>query len=197
MTSYPSILVEPGPIARLTLNRPDKRNPIGPATCGELIHALAALRDDAAVRVIVLTGAGPAFSAGGDLAAMGAMAAMGAGSTPGAVPPASLAELLMTLHEVGKPIIAMVNGHALAGGLGLAPAVPWHTQRDAIVEYGNWLAMLAGSLGKIGQDVILLAQTEVGEVLESTDASRGGSIGCAVKIQYSLFGLNSSACVVR
>ena len=64
---------------------------------------------------------------------------------------------------------------ALASGLGLAPAVPWHTQRDAIVEYGNWLAMLAGSCGKIGQDVILLAQTEVGEVLESTDASRGGS----------------------
>ena len=53
---------------------------------------------------------------------------------------------------------------ALARELGLGPAVPWHTQRDAIVEYGSWLAMVAGSLGKIGQDVILLAQTEVGEV---------------------------------
>jgi 3-carboxy-cis,cis-muconate cycloisomerase len=78
-----------------------------------------------------------------------------------------------TLAALGDRGPAVLD--ALAGGLGLAPAVPWHTQRDAIVEYGSWLAMLSGSFGKIGQDVILLAQTEVGEVLESTDASRGGS----------------------
>ena len=64
---------------------------------------------------------------------------------------------------------------ALARELGLGAAVPWHTQRDAIVELGGWLAMVAGSLGKIGQDVILLAQTEVGEATESADPSRGGS----------------------
>lgn len=64
---------------------------------------------------------------------------------------------------------------ALARELDLGPAVPWHTQRDAIVEYGNWLALVAGSIGKMGQDLTLLAQTEIGEVLESSDASRGGS----------------------
>jgi 3-carboxy-cis,cis-muconate cycloisomerase len=53
--------------------------------------------------------------------------------------------------------------------------VPWHTQRDAIVECGGWLALVAGSFGKIGQDVVLLAQTEVAEALESGDSSRGGS----------------------
>jgi 3-carboxy-cis,cis-muconate cycloisomerase len=53
--------------------------------------------------------------------------------------------------------------------------VPWHTQRDAIVEFGGWLALVAASFGKIGQDVILLAQTDVGEAAESADASRGGS----------------------
>jgi 3-carboxy-cis,cis-muconate cycloisomerase len=63
----------------------------------------------------------------------------------------------------------------LARELDLGPAVPWHTQRDAMVEYGNWLATLAGSLGKFGQDVILLGQTEVAEVAESSDRSRGGS----------------------
>ena len=51
---------------------------------------------------------------------------------------------------------------ALARELDLGPAVPWHTQRDAIVEYGSWLALVAGSLGKMGQDLTLLAQTEVG-----------------------------------
>ena len=64
---------------------------------------------------------------------------------------------------------------ALARELALKPAVPWHTQRDAIVEFGGWLAMVAGSFGKIGQDVILLAQTDVGEAAESADGSRGGS----------------------
>ena len=63
----------------------------------------------------------------------------------------------------------------LARELGLGAAVPWHTQRDAVVEYGSWLALVAGSFGKIGQDLTLLAQTEVAEVLESADASRGGS----------------------
>jgi 3-carboxy-cis,cis-muconate cycloisomerase len=78
-----------------------------------------------------------------------------------------------TLAALGDRGPAVLS--ALARELGLGPAVPWHTQRDAIVEYGNWLALVAGSFGKIGQDVILLAQTEVAEVLESSDGSRGGS----------------------
>jgi 3-carboxy-cis,cis-muconate cycloisomerase len=64
---------------------------------------------------------------------------------------------------------------ALARELDLGAAVPWHTQRDAVVEYGAWLANLAGSLGKFGQDTILLGQTEVAEAAESPDGSGGGS----------------------
>jgi enoyl-CoA hydratase len=106
-----------GPIARITLNRPEKRNPIGPATCCELIHALRRVREDPTLKVAVLTGAGKAFSAGGDLSMMSGGA--GAGSP---IPPASLVELFTTMHDLGKPILAMVNGHALAGGLGLMVA---------------------------------------------------------------------------
>ncbi len=114
--SYTTILVEDrGPIARITLNRPDKRNPIGPGTCGELVHALAQIKTTRETRVVVLTGAGPVFSAGGDLAAMQHQQQEG-------VPPASLVELFVAMHELGKPIIAMVNGPALAGGLGLMVA---------------------------------------------------------------------------
>ena len=65
---------------------------------------------------------------------------------------------------------------ALAAELQLeAPAAPWHTQRDNIVELANWLSMVSGSLAKMAQDVILLAQTELVEVRESNDPSRGGS----------------------
>jgi 3-carboxy-cis,cis-muconate cycloisomerase len=65
---------------------------------------------------------------------------------------------------------------ALAKELGLSvPLMPWHTQRDALAELAGWLSLVSGSLAKMGQDVILMAQTEVGEVRESADVSRGGS----------------------
>ena len=42
--------------------------------------------------------------------------------------------------------------------------MPWHAARDGVAELGGWLALVTGSLGKIGQDLILLGQSEVGEV---------------------------------
>ena len=50
----------------------------------------------------------------------------------------------------------------MAERLGLSLAPPWHSQRDAIVEFGSWLALVAGSLGKMGQDVALMTQNAVG-----------------------------------
>ncbi len=65
---------------------------------------------------------------------------------------------------------------ALAEELGLGvPALPWHTQRDGIVELAGWLGLVTGALGTIGVDVGLLAQSEVGEVAETAEAERGGS----------------------
>ena len=64
----------------------------------------------------------------------------------------------------------------LAAELSLGvPLMPWHTQRDNLAELAGWLSLVSGSLAKLGQDIILLAQTEVGEVRESSDRSRGGS----------------------
>ena len=128
--AYETILVdEQAPVATITLNRPEKRNPIGPATCGELVHALARLKQHRDVRVIVLTGAGPVFSAGGDLAAMKQLPQDG-------VPPASLVELFSTMHALGKPTIAMVGGPALAGGLGLMVACDLVIAADS-AEFGT------------------------------------------------------------
>lgn len=138
-----------GSIGRLTLARPDKRNPIGPATCGELVHALAAAAGDPAVRVVVLTGAGPVFSAGGDLAQMS-----GGKAAEGAVPPASLVDLFTAMHGLGKPIVAMVNGHALAGGLGLvvasdlAVASQEATFGTTEIRVGLWPMMVSAELAR-------------------------------------------------
>ncbi|MCK6627075.1 MAG: 3-carboxy-cis,cis-muconate cycloisomerase [Anaerolineae bacterium] len=79
-----------------------------------------------------------------------------------------------TLASLGDKGVAVEQ--ALADELGLAvPLLPWHTQRDTLTELAGWLSLLSGSLAKMGQDIILLAQTEVGEVTESADFSRGGS----------------------
>lgn len=55
------------------------------------------------------------------------------------------------------------------------PLMPWHTQRDNLAELAGWLSSLTGSLAKMAQDIILLAQSEVGEVRETGDTARGGS----------------------
>lgn len=60
---------------------------------------------------------------------------------------------------------AEVLERALAEALGLdVPAVPWHAQRDSMAELGSMLSLVTGTLGKVGADLILMAQTEVGEV---------------------------------
>jgi 3-carboxy-cis,cis-muconate cycloisomerase len=79
-----------------------------------------------------------------------------------------------TLAALGDKGLAVME--ALAEDLHLAPPLmPWHAQRDNMVEFAGWLSLVTGSLGKMAQDIILLAQTEVGEVTESNEQSRGGS----------------------
>lgn len=64
----------------------------------------------------------------------------------------------------------------LAGELDLQlPEQPWHTQRDRLVEFASLLGMIAGSLGKLGRDLSLLMQTEVGELFEPSAPGKGGS----------------------
>jgi 3-carboxy-cis,cis-muconate cycloisomerase len=79
-----------------------------------------------------------------------------------------------TLEPLAARGVAVAE--ALAAQLDLvAPPMPWHTQRDALAEVAGWLSMMSGSLAKMAQDIILLAQTEIGEVRESAEEGRGGS----------------------
>ena len=79
-----------------------------------------------------------------------------------------------TLAALGKK--GLTVSEALADELKLSvPVMSWHAQRDSLVEFGGWLSLVTGCLGKMAQDVILLAQTEVGEAAESGEQGRGGS----------------------
>jgi methylglutaconyl-CoA hydratase len=129
------ILEAGGEVATLTLNRPEKRNAISQ----EMIEELSATFDElekGGSRVVILTGAGQAFCAGMDLAELQRLAAQSeknkvlkGGVMKGGLPRASdanvadsrrLARLFRRIYDFPKPLIAAVNGPAIAGGCGIA-----------------------------------------------------------------------------
>ena len=79
-----------------------------------------------------------------------------------------------TLAALAERGIEFESAFAQALALGV-PLLPWHTQRDALAEVASWLSLVTASLAKLAQDMILLAQTEVGEVRETADPAHGGS----------------------
>ena len=106
-----------GELATITLNRPEKRNAISP----EMIADLFAVLDDAersAARVVILTGAGKAFCAGMDLEALRNLATQT--QKQHAADARRMGEMFYRIYSFPKPLIAAVNGPAIAGGTGLA-----------------------------------------------------------------------------
>ena len=111
-----------GSVGRVTINRPERRNALTWDTVRLLREAMAEARDDAAVRVVVLTGAGDrAFCAGADLGMVPAAGSSQDGGGGGGGP-ADFGGLFTDLWSLGKPTVARVRGYALAGGFGLAVA---------------------------------------------------------------------------
>jgi methylglutaconyl-CoA hydratase len=104
-------------VVTLTLDRPEKRNALSAALIDALSEAAARLGADPAARVIVLTGAGDSFCAGGDLAWM--VEQFDADRATRMAEARRLAEMLGALNTLPKPLIGRVQGQAYGGGLGL------------------------------------------------------------------------------
>ncbi|MEX2648743.1 MAG: enoyl-CoA hydratase/isomerase family protein [Alphaproteobacteria bacterium] len=104
-------------VAWLTLDRAERHNAFDDALIVGLTEAVRQIGADSGVRAIVLTGAGPSFSAGADLGWM--KRAAGQGREENLRDALALAELMRTLAEVAKPTVARVNGAAIGGGFGL------------------------------------------------------------------------------
>lgn len=107
-----------GSIARITLNRPEKRNALNDELIAGLKEALRQADHDEGVRVVVLSGAGSNFCSGADLAALQKIST--ASVAENLEDARSLMELFLLIREVRVPVIAAVQGRALAGGCGLA-----------------------------------------------------------------------------
>lgn len=106
-----------GAVVTLRMNRPEKRNALNRALIEALLQAITAAGSDPDVRVIVLTGAGDAFSAGADLDALRSM--QQATYEENLRDSRGLAALFEAMYTCEKPIIGHINGHAIAGGCGL------------------------------------------------------------------------------
>ncbi len=184
MRAYQSIVVgAPGEHGALTvqLNNPARKNAIGPRMVNELLYALEDAATAAAVRSIVLTGAGSAFCAGGDFSQMTA------GADADALPhKGDYVDLILAIDRSPKPVIARVNGAAMGGGLGLVAAA--HFAVGALdaklgtpeIDVGLFPMMIMAVLARHVPRRRLTQMMLYGEKLSAEEAESLGLLGRAV-----------------
>ncbi len=155
-----------GRVATVTLNRPDQRNPLSAGMLRDLIAAFTWCRDEAEVRVVVLTGAGNrAFCAGADLSSFEA----GTSEIDRHHGRQAFVDLFVLMTELGKPIVGRINGHALAGGFGLAVscdlvvAVDTATFGTPEINVGIWPMMIQAVLSRNLPRKVLLEMVMLGD----------------------------------
>ncbi|MEJ2289528.1 MAG: enoyl-CoA hydratase-related protein [Deinococcales bacterium] len=132
----PILTDQQGGVRILTLNRPDVRNALSTELRGALAEALEEAAADDGTRAVVVTGAGDAFCAGLDLRELEGMA--GRSPEENRADSRGLADLLLELATLPKPVVAAVNGPAVAGGAGIVTACDLAVmERDARIGYSE------------------------------------------------------------
>jgi enoyl-CoA hydratase/carnithine racemase len=171
-------------VARITIDRPQRRNALTWDMVAELRRAFARARADGDVRVCVLTGAGDrAFCAGADLAGMTGAGALDLHDGRG-----QLAELFRDLYRLGKPIVARVRGYALAGGFGLALACDMVVAADDAVfgapevDVGLWPHMITVPLIRSMPPKQALELMLTGRRVDAGEAARIGFVTRVVPV---------------
>lgn len=120
--------------AVITLNRPAKRNALDDLMVRELITAFSSAARDPQVKVILLQAAGKAFCAGADLEYLQRLSAFDLEQNK--ADSQQLATLFRLIHEIRKPVIALVNGPALAGGCGLSAVCDFVIAGEETASFG-------------------------------------------------------------
>ena len=174
-------VADAGPVHTITLHYPERRNAIGPQMVNELLWALDDARSDDDVRVVVLTGEGKAFCAGGDFAQM-----TGGAQGPELPPKGDYADLLLTMVRFEKPIVARVNGPAMGGGLGLVAASTFAiAQTDAPlgtpeINVGLFPMMIMAVLARLVPRRRLLEMMLTGKKMTADEAYAAGLLNRVV-----------------
>jgi enoyl-CoA hydratase len=168
--------------ATITIDDPERRNPLSVETMAGLVEHTRNAVDDPAVTVIVYTGAGDeAFCAGGDLSGSFVDDAVGLHRQRG-----QMAELFRLMWRGGKPTVARVNGHALAGGFGLAVAADIticvsHAKLGTTeVRVGLWPMMISAVLARVMPRKLALELMLTGRVITPEEGLRLGALSRVV-----------------
>ncbi len=168
--------------ATLTIDDPERRNPMSVETMHGLVEHTRSAVDDSGVGVIVYTGAGDrAFSAGGDLSGSFVDNPVGLHRERGA-----LAELFRLMWRGGKPTVARVNGHALAGGFGLAVACDVTICVEDVklgtteVNVGLWPMMISAVLARVMPRKAALEMMLTGRTITPDEGLRLGAVSRVV-----------------
>jgi len=175
--------VAEGRIARITLNRPDQRNPLSGTMLRDLVAAFRWAQAEPEVRVVVLTGAGDrAFCAGADLGSFDAeMTDLERHRSRD-----SFVELFTVMAALSKPIVGRINGHALAGGLGLACSCDILVSTDTAtfgtpeINVGIWPMMIQAILARNIPRKVLLEMEMLGDRWTATQMQALGVINRVV-----------------
>jgi len=168
-------------VLTITLYNPPRKNAIGPAMVNELLHALDDAAADKDVRVVVLTGAGDAFCAGGDFSQM-----TGGAGGEALAPKGDYADLLLAMTRSPKPIVARVNGHAMGGGLGLVAASHFAVAARSAklgtpeINVGLFPMMIMAVLARVVPKRRLIEMMLFGERMDADQAAAIGLVGKAV-----------------
>jgi methylglutaconyl-CoA hydratase len=168
-------------IATLTLNRPEKRNALDNETIAELGKGVARADQDNAIKVIVLRGAGKDFCAGADLSQLERIAA-GGSREENYEDAMKLGDLLIQMRKCTKPLIAAVQGNALAGGAGLASACDLIiADENAVFGYpevrlGFVPAMVMALLIRITGEKYAFELAALGNSINAAEAQRIGLV---------------------
>ncbi len=163
-------------VATVTLNEPERKNPLGVESANELLYALDDADADPAVRAIVLTGAGKAFSAGADLKQMAGGGGADAPEGDPLEPKGDYPDLLLRFGRLGKPIIARVPGPAMGGGLGLVVSCHFAVACESAVlgtpeiRRGLFPMMIMAVLRRVVPRRKLLEMMLLGEKLSAAQA---------------------------
>jgi methylglutaconyl-CoA hydratase len=168
-----------GAVAHLTLNRPEKRNALNEALIGGLKDSLRRANENAAVRVVVISGAGSDFCSGADLASLQKIA--DGSVVENTADARSLMELLLLMRQVSVPVVAEVRGKALAGGCGLASACDI-VLASADAQFGYPEV----KIGFVPAMVMAILRRNISEKRAFELITRGEQISAAEAKQYGL-----------
>lgn len=179
MNDAPPVLSDiEGAVGRITINRPERRNALSPEVIRGIAQALADIEIDDEVQVAVLTGAGDkAFCAGGDLGGMAAESKVGQHWER-----SEIVGLLGAMRKSRLPIVARVNGHALAGGFGLMLGCDLVVAAEEAhmgtpeVNIGLWPFMISAVIQRDIPRKIALELMLTGKRIPAVEAKRWGFV---------------------